>query len=108
VAQLSRIGIDTSKQIFQLLGGGRIGAVVLRRRLRRREVVELFGKLLPTVVGVEACGGAHYGARELTRLGHTVPLLASQYVKPCAMRGTPKRKFSSSNAAIGRQHAPSV
>jgi transposase len=61
--------------------------MILRRKLRRREVLAFFGALAPTVVGLEACGGAHYWARELTRLGHTVRLIAPQYVKPYVKRG---------------------
>jgi transposase len=79
--------MDTSKQIFQLHGVDASERVILRRKLRRREVLEFFGKLAPTVVGMEACGGAHYWARELTRLGHTVRLIAPQYVKPYVKRG---------------------
>jgi len=79
--------MDTSKQIFQLHGVDALERVVLRRKLRRREVLEFFAGLAPTVVGMEACGGAHYWARELTRLGHTVRLIAPQYVKPYVKRG---------------------
>lgn len=85
--QLSRIGVDTSKHIFQLHGVDAAERVVLRRKLRRKEVVQFFAGLDPTVVGLEACGGAHYWARELTRLGHTVRLIAPQYVRPYVKRG---------------------
>jgi len=87
VEQLSRIGMDTSKHIFQLHGVDGAERVILRRKLRRKEVPGFFGALAPTVVGLEACGGAHYWARELTRLGHTVRLIAPQYVKPYVKRG---------------------
>jgi transposase len=87
VEQLSRIGMDTSKQIFQLHGVDANDRVVVRRKLRRREVLQFFGALEPTLVGLEACGGAHYWARELRRLGHTVRLMAPQYVKPYVKRG---------------------
>ncbi len=85
--QIIRIGMDTSKQIFQLHGVDPCERVVLRRKLRRKEVLGFFAALAPTVVGIEACGGSHYWARELTRLGHTVRLLAPQYVKPYVKRG---------------------
>lgn len=85
--QLSRIGMDTSKHIFQLHGVDAAEKVLLRRRLRRKELLRFFGGLMPTVVGIEASGGAHYWARELTRLGHTVRLIAPQYVKPYVKRG---------------------
>jgi transposase len=87
VEQLSRIGMDTSKHIFQLHGVDAAERVMLRRKLRRKEVLRFFGELAPTVVGLEACGGAHYWARELMRLGHSVRLIAPQYVKPYVKRG---------------------
>jgi transposase len=79
--------MDTSKHIFQLHGVDAAERVILRRRLRRKEVLRFFGALEPMVVGLEACGGAHYWARELMRLGHTVRLVAPQYVKPYVKRG---------------------
>jgi transposase len=79
--------MDTSKQIFQLHGVDECEHVVLRRKLKRKEVLAFFAGLSPIVVGIEACGGAHYWARELTRLGHEVKLLAPQYVKPYVKRG---------------------
>jgi transposase len=87
VDKLSRIGMDTSKQIFQLHGADDREEVVLRRKLKRKEVLTFFASLAPTVIGIEACGGAHYWARELTRLGHEVRLIAPQYVKPYVRRG---------------------
>jgi transposase len=79
--------MDTSKQIFQLHGVDAAEQPVLLRKLRRREVLAFFAKLAPTVVGIEACGGAHYWARELGKLGHEVRLIAPQYVKPYVKRG---------------------
>ena len=85
--QISRIGMDTSKQIFQLHGVDAEERVVVRRRLRREEVLAYFADLAPTVVGIEACGGSHYWARELMRLGHEVRMMPPQYVKPYVKRG---------------------
>ena len=85
--EIIRIGMDTSKQVFQLHGVDAQERVVLRRRLRRREVVGFFAKLSPTQVGIEACGGAHHWARELSALGHEVKLLPAQYVKAYVKRG---------------------
>jgi transposase len=79
--------VDTSKQIFQLHGVDEAEHPVLRRKLKRREVLSFFAGLSPTIVGMEACGGAHYWARELARLGHEVRLIAPQYVKPYVKRG---------------------
>src|SRR5690242_9933621 len=79
--------MDTSKQIFQLHGVDEAERAVLRRKFRRKDVLAFFEALGPTAVGIEASGGAHYWARELTRLGHQVRLIAPQYVKPYVKRG---------------------
>jgi len=84
---LIRIGIDTSKSVFVLHGVDAAEQPVLRRKLRRRQMHEFFAQLPPVQIGVEACGAAHYWARELTRLGHEVRLLPPQYVKPYVQRG---------------------
>src|SRR5947208_3051774 len=86
VNQIIRIGMDTSKHIFQLHGVDAAEQPVLRKRLRRRQVVAFFAKLPPTVIGMEACGAAHYWARELRKLGHKVKLIAPQHVKPYVKR----------------------
>lgn len=85
--KLTRIGMDTSKQIFQLHGVDEAEQPVLRKRLRRGQVLGFFAQLAPTKVGIEACGAAHYWARALSGLGHEVALLAPQYVKPYVKRG---------------------
>jgi transposase len=72
---------------FQLHGVDAQEQVVLRRKLRRKEVLRFFATLEPTLVGLEAGGGSHYWARELTRLGHRVRMMAPQYVKPYVKRG---------------------
>jgi transposase len=87
VDQISRIGMDTSKQIFQLHGVDEAERVVLRRKLRRKEVTTFFAGLAPTVVAIEACGGSHHWARTLSGLGHEVKLIAPQFVKPYVKRG---------------------
>lgn len=84
--QIIRIGMDTSKHIFQLHGIDAAEQPVLRKQLRRKELVAFFAKLPPTVVGMEACGASHYWARELMQLGHEVKLIAPQHVKPYVMR----------------------
>jgi transposase len=80
--QATTIGLDIAKSVFQLHGVDRRGKVVLRKRLSRAKVLGLFANLPPCVIGLEACGGAHHWARELTRLGHEVRLMPPQYVKP--------------------------
>ena len=85
--QISRIGMDTSKHIFQLHGVNAAEAPVLRKKLRRKDMMAFFAKLPPTVVAIEACGASHHCARELQSLGHSVKLIAPQLVKPYVKRG---------------------
>jgi transposase len=73
--------MDTSKHFFQLHGVDAAEWPVLRRKLRRNEVLPFFAKLPPTAIGMEACGAGHYWARELCKLGHEVKLIAPQHVK---------------------------
>jgi len=84
---LIRIGMDTSKSVFVLHGVNSAEQPVLRRKLRRRQMHEFFAKLPPVQIGIEACGAAHYWARELMALGHEVRLLPPQLVKPYVQRG---------------------
>jgi transposase len=80
--QVAIVGLDIAKNVFQLHGTDGYGRVIPRRKLRRQEVVPFFANLRPCTVGIEACGGAHYWARRLTAVGHTVRLMAPQFVKP--------------------------
>ncbi len=84
--QIIRIGMDTSKHIFQLHGVDAAEQVVLRKRLGRKQMVAFFAKLPPTVIGMEACGAAHYWSRVLVGFGHEVRLIAPQHVKPYVKR----------------------
>lgn len=86
MSQIIRIGMDTSKHIFQLHGVDASEQVVLRKRFGRQAMLAFFAKLPPTMVGIEACGASHYWARELGRLGHEVRLIAPQLVKPYVAR----------------------
>lgn len=85
--QISRIGMDTSKHFFQLHGVNTAEKVVLRKKLRRKEMVTFFEKLAPTVIGIEACGASHHWARLLRSFGHEVKLIPAQLVKPYVKRG---------------------
>src|SRR6202011_4949759 len=85
--QISRIGMDTSKHFFQLHGVNAADQPVLRKKLRRKDMVAFFENLPPTVIAIEACGGSHHWARLLQSFGHTVKLIAPQYVKPYVKRG---------------------
>jgi transposase len=78
--------MDTSKSVFQLHGVDSAERVILRRKLRRRQVLDFFRKVPPTKVGIEACGAAHHWAREIGALGHEVKLLPPQLVKPYVPR----------------------
>ena len=82
-----RIGLDTAKHVFQVHGVDEDEQPVLRRRLGRHEMATFFQKLPPTRIGLEACGAAHYWARVLRAIGHTVVLIPPQYVKPYLKRG---------------------
>ena len=79
---ITRIGIDLAKQIFQIHGVDNLGQVVLRKQLRRSQMLAFFDKLKPCLVGIEACGSSHYWSRELQKQGHQVKLIAPQHVKP--------------------------
>jgi transposase len=84
--QVIRIGMDTSKHIFQLHGVDAAEKPVLRKRLGRKAMVDFFAKLPPTMIGIEACGASHQWARVLAPLGHQVKLMAPQHVKPYVKR----------------------
>lgn len=84
---ITRIGMDTSKSVFQLHGVNASEEVVLRRKLGRKAMVSFFEKLAPTVIGIEACGGSHHWARLLAGFGHEVKVMPPQYVKPYVKRG---------------------
>jgi transposase len=86
VGEIIRIGVDTSKHIFVLHGVDEVEQPVLRKKLSRKQVLDFFAELPSTVVGMEACGAAHYWARELIKLGHEVKLMAPQHVKPYVKR----------------------
>jgi transposase len=85
--RIIRIGLDTSKHVFQVHGVDENEQPVLRRQLRRSEVEKFFAKLAPSRIGLEACGASHYWARVLHSLGHEAVLLPPQYVKPYVKRG---------------------
>ena len=84
--QVSRIGMDTSKQIFQLHGVDGAEEPVLRKKLRRKEMLKFFEGLPPTQVGIEACASSHHWARLLQSFGHEVKLIPPQFVKPYIKR----------------------
>lgn len=80
--KVTTIGIDLAKNVFQIHGVNEHGKVVLRKQLKRNQMMAFFANLPVCLVGMEACGSAHHWARELTQLGHIVKLMAPQFVKP--------------------------
>lgn len=80
--QVNTIGLDLAKNVFQIHGADAEGAPIFNRKLRRAELLVFFEKLPRGLVGLEACGGSHYWAREIAVLGHDVRLIPPIYVKP--------------------------
>jgi transposase len=79
---ITQVGVDLAKSVFQVHGIDARGKVGLRKQLRRSQVIAFFTQTPRCVIGMEACAGAHFWARKLTELGHTVKLIAPQFVKP--------------------------
>lgn len=84
---IKRIGIDIAKQVFQIHGVDRFEKVLVRKQLRRAQMLDFFKNLSPCLIGIEACGSSHYWARELSQLGHQVKLIPAQFVKPFVKGG---------------------
>jgi transposase len=84
--QISTIGLDIAKNVFQVHGIDDSGDVVVVRQLKRRRVLPFFAKLSPCLVGMEACATSHHWAREIARLGHEVRMMPPRYVKPYVKR----------------------
>ena len=82
IMQITTIGIDLAKNVFQIHGANERGKAVLRKQLRRDQVMPFFANLQPCLIGIEACGSAHHWARKLQAVGHNVRLMAPQFVKP--------------------------
>ena len=85
--QITRIGMDTSKRVFQLHGVNAAEHPVLRKKLSRKEMMKFVEKLQPTTIALEACGGSHHWAGLLGSWGHEVKLIAPQLAKPYVKRG---------------------
>jgi transposase len=86
MTEITRIAIDTSKSVFTLHAVNAAGSAVMRRNLRRQDMVPFFEKLPAVEVAMEACGGSHYWGRVLQAMGHRVRLIPAQYVKPFVKR----------------------
>ncbi len=85
--QITTIGVDLAKNVFQVHGITASEEVVFNKPLRRAQFLPFFAKLDPCLIGMESCSSAHHWARELTALGHEVPLIPPMYVKPYVKRG---------------------
>jgi transposase len=85
--QVTTIGLDLAKNIFQVQGITKDGEIVFSRAVRREQLLGFFENLPPCLVGMEACGSSHHWARQLIKLGHDVRLIPASYVKPYVKRG---------------------
>lgn len=85
--EITTIGLDLAKSVFQIHAVDAEGAVIVRRQIKRAQLLLFFSRLRPCLIGMEACAGAHFWARELTGFGHEVRLIPPSYVKPFVKRG---------------------
>src|ERR1019366_7165067 len=104
--QITTIGIDLAKTVFQVHAVDLDGATVIRKRLRRAEVLSFVSGLEPCLIGMEACATSHYWGRELAKFWHTVKLMPPAYVKPYVICGRPQWQafFGASNDLVGCGH----
>ena len=87
MTDITTVGVDLAKSVFQIHGVDAEGAIVVRRQLRRSQMLDVFQRLAPCLIGMEPCAGAHHWARELGTFGHDVRLMPPSYVKPYIRRG---------------------
>lgn len=85
--QIATVGLDIAKHVFQVHAVEADGTVVIRRRYSRAQLMQFFKDIPPCLVGIEACGTAHYWGRQLQAIGHDVRLMPANYVKPYVKRG---------------------
>src|ERR1700685_907983 len=85
--EITTVGLDLAKNVFQVHAINSASEVVMKKTLRRVQMRRFFEQLDPCLVGIEACGTSHYWAREITKLGHEVRLMPPAYVKPYVKRG---------------------
>jgi len=99
--KVTRVGLDTAKELFEVHGVNEHGKVEVRRQLRRARVLEFFANLEPCLIGMETGSGAHCWARELQKLGHMVRLMAPRFVKP--YRKNDKSDCNDAEAILARR-----
>jgi transposase len=104
--KVTRIGIDLAKQLFQVHGVDRHGQVVVRKQLTRAKIRAFFAQLSPCLIGMEACASAHHWAREFSQFGHTVRLMAPQFVRP--YRKNPKNDGNDAEAICEAVSRPNM
>ncbi len=103
---ITTVGLDLAKTVFQVHAADSEGNPVLKKRLRRSQMLTFFAGLKPCLIGMEACGSAHYWARELQSLGHEVRLIAPQFVKPFVK--TNKNDASDAEAIVEAMQRPTM
>ena len=104
--EITTIGLDIAKSIFHLFAVNKMGRLVKKKQLKRKQVLAYMAKLEPCLIAMEACGGANYWARELIALGHEVKLIAPQYVKPF-VKGN-KNDYNDAEAIAEAAQRPSM
>jgi transposase len=103
--KITTIGIDLAKAVFQVHGVDERGKTVLRKQLKRKDMLSFFSNRQICLIGMEACGSAHYWARELAKFGHTVRLMAPQFVKPYVKTNKSDRNDAEAICeAVGRKN----
>ncbi len=108
---ISVIGLDIAKNVFNLVGINKHGKTVMKQKLKRSELLIKLANLAPTVVGIESCGSCHYWFRKISALGHTVKLIAPRYVKAYGIGGRQKNDFNDARniaEAVSRKSIPLV
>ena len=96
--QVTTVGLDLAKDVFQVHGVTSDGTVAFNRCVRRAQLLRFFEKLPPCLVGMEAYGSSHHWAREISKLGHEVRLMPAFYVKPYVKRGKSDDRLTWLNA----------